>query len=103
MHGEVKYLHKMRRRAGSAPHHLPRSADGVVGGGGGGRLASCVLPGDLEQGRGIFGLRVWRVTFACGFGVFPWQAILACLLGGSIWLVKLAHSFKDLGARKTCC
>ncbi len=31
--------------------------------------------------------------FACGFGVFPWQDILAGLLGGSIWRVKLAHSF----------
>jgi hypothetical protein len=25
--------------------------------------------------------------------VFPWQDILAGLLGGSIWQVKLAHSF----------
>jgi len=31
--------------------------------------------------------------FAGGFGVFPWQDILAGLLGGSIWRVKLAHSF----------
>ena len=38
-------------------------------------------------------MRIWRVMFACGFGVFPWQDILAGLLGGSIWRVKLAHSF----------
>ena len=31
--------------------------------------------------------------FAGGFGVFPWQDILAGLLGGSVWRVKLAHSF----------
>jgi hypothetical protein len=31
--------------------------------------------------------------FAGGFGVFPWQDILAGLLGGSIWRVKLAHLF----------
>jgi len=31
--------------------------------------------------------------FAGGFGVFPWQDILAGPLGGSIWRVKLAHSF----------
>ncbi len=41
----------MRRRAGSAPHPLPRSADGAVGGGGGGwRVVSCL--GNLEQGKG---------------------------------------------------
>jgi hypothetical protein len=31
--------------------------------------------------------------FAGGFGVFPSQDILAGLLGGFIWRVKLAHSF----------
>jgi hypothetical protein len=31
--------------------------------------------------------------------VFPWQAILAYLLGGSIWLVKLAHLFNDSKVR----
>ena len=31
--------------------------------------------------------------FAGGFGVFPWQDILAGPLGGSVWRVKLAHSF----------
>ena len=52
---------------------------------------SCL--GDLERGRGD----LWRVNlagmFACEFGVFPWQDILAGPLGGSIWRVKLAHSF----------
>jgi hypothetical protein len=38
--------------------------------------------------------------FACGFGVFPWQDILAGLLGGSFWRVKLAHSFNGFKARK---
>jgi hypothetical protein len=28
--------------------------------------------------------------FACGFGVFPWQDILAGLFGGSSWLIYLA-------------
>jgi hypothetical protein len=31
--------------------------------------------------------------FAGGFGVFPRQDILAGLLGGSVWRVKLAHLF----------
>jgi hypothetical protein len=42
---------------------------------------------------GISGKRIWQVMFAGGFGVFPWQDILAGLLGGSVWRVKLAHSF----------
>ena len=52
---------------------------------------SCL--GILNREGGIFGLRVWRVTFACRFGVFPRQDILAGLLGGSVWRVKLAHLF----------
>ena len=31
--------------------------------------------------------------FAGGFGVFPREDILAGLLGGSVWRVKLAHLF----------
>jgi hypothetical protein len=31
--------------------------------------------------------------FAGGSGVFPWQDILAGLIGGSVWRVNLAHSF----------
>ena len=52
---------------------------------------SCL--GILGREGGISGARIWRVMFACGFGVFPWQDILAGLLGGSIWRVKLAHLF----------
>ena len=53
--GKQKYLHKMRRRAGSALAPSPRSAAGAVGGGGGG-LAGWVLPGILSREGGIFGL-----------------------------------------------
>ncbi len=52
---------------------------------------SCL--GDLERGRGISGKGIWQVMFAGGFGVFPRQDILAGLLGGSVWRVKLAHLF----------
>ena len=52
---------------------------------------SCL--GILGREGGISGARIWRVMFACGFGVFPWQDILAGLLGGSVWRVKLAHLF----------
>ena len=83
----------MHRRAGSAPHPLPRSADGAVGGGGGGRLASCVLPGDLEQGRGDLWLVnlaghirvwIWRVPMASHFGVFAGRVHLAGQVGAFI-------------------
>ena len=80
---------------GRLPTPSPRSADGAVGGGGG-RLASCVLPGDLERGRGD----LWRVTFACGFGLFLRQDILAGLLGGSVWRVKLAHLLNGFQSKK---
>ncbi len=52
---------------------------------------SCL--GILSREGGISGTRIWRVMFACGFGVFPWQDILAGLLGRSVWRVKLAHLF----------
>jgi len=40
--------------------------------------------------------------FACEFGVFPRQDILAGLLGGSVWRVKLAHLFSGFfKARRT--
>ncbi len=39
--------------------------------------------------------------FACGFGVFPRQDILAGMLGGSVWRVKLAHLFNVFKARTT--
>ncbi len=52
---------------------------------------SCL--GILSGEGGISGTRIWRVMFACGFGVFSRQDILAGLLGGSVWRVKLAHLF----------
>ena len=75
----------MHRRAGSAPHPLPRSADGAVGGGGG-RLASCVLPGDLERGRGD----LWLVNLACHIRVWIWIVSTARHFGGFAWRVNLA-------------
>ena len=102
--GKQKYLYKRRRRAGSVPHPLPRSDDGAVGGRGGGgwQVMSCL--GILSGEGGISGMRIWRVMFACEFGVFPWQDILAGLLGGSIWRVKLAHLFSGFfKARKDIC
>ena len=104
MQGEVKYLYKMRRRAGSAPHPLPRSADGAVGGGGGGgwRVVSCL--GNLEQGKGG--------SWACEFGGSHSRVDLACLYGKTFWRVCLAGQFGgssgliysiDLRVRKTGC
>ena len=53
--GKQKYLYKMRRRAGSAPHPLPRSADEPWGRGGeAGEL--CPAWGILSREGGIFGL-----------------------------------------------
>ena len=60
---------------------------------------SCL--GILNREGGIFGLRVWRVTFACGFGVFLRQDILAGLLGGSVWRSSWLIYSIDFEARKT--
>ncbi len=58
--------------------------------------------GILSREGGISGKGIWRVMFAGGFGVFPRQDILAGLLGGSVWRVKLAHLFSGFfKARKT--
>jgi hypothetical protein len=38
--------------------------------------------------------------FAGGFGVFPRQDILAGLLGGSVWRVKLAHLFSGFSKQE---
>ena len=62
---------------------------------------SCL--GILGREGGISGARIWRVMFACGFGVFLRQDILAGLLGGSVWRVKLAHSFNRFQSKKTIC
>jgi hypothetical protein len=52
---------------------------------------SCL--GILSGEGGISGKGIWRVMFAGEFGVFPRQDILAGLLGGSVWWVKLAHLY----------
>jgi hypothetical protein len=64
-----------------------------VGGRGGEAGKSCPAWGILSGEGGISGKRIWRVMFAGGFGVFPRQDLLAGLLGGSVWRVKLAHLF----------
>ena len=104
MKGKQKYLYKMRRRARSAPHPLPPLRWRSRGGRGGGRLASYVLPGDLEQGRGDLWLVnlaghirvwIWRVPMASHFGGFAGRVHLAGQVGAFIqWVLK---------ARKTCC
>ncbi len=64
-----------------------------MGGRGGEPGKSCPAWGILSREGGDLWQVNWRVMFAGGFGVFPWQDILAGLLGGSIWRVKSAHSF----------
>jgi len=75
----------MRRRAGSAPAPSP-SPLAEPWGEGGGRLASCVLPGDLEQGRGD----LWLVSLAGHIRVWIWRVSTARHFGGSAWRVSLA-------------
>ena len=75
--------------------------------GGGGGLASQVLPGDFEQGRGDlwqasrelkwqvflaskFGKLFSRVNLADFHGKIFWRVILAHLFGGSFWHIHLA-------------
>ena len=57
--------------------------------GGGGRLASHVLPGDFEQGRGD----LWQVNLAGHSRGWIWQVFMARHFGGFIWRVSLAHLF----------
>ena len=56
---------------------------------GGGRLASYVLPGDLEQGRGD----LWHKNLAGHVRGWIWRVSMARHFGGSVWRVKLAHLF----------
>jgi hypothetical protein len=56
---------------------------------GGGRLASHVLPGDFEQGRGD----LWQVNLAGHSRGWIWQVFMARHFGGFIWRVSLAHLF----------
>ena len=53
---------------------------------GGGRLASCVLPGDLEQGRGD----LWLVNLAGHIRVWIWRVPTARHFCGFAWRVHLA-------------
>ena len=84
----------MHRRAGSAPRPLPPAPLAEPGGGRGEQAGeSCPAWGILSREGGICGKGIWWGMFAGGFGMFPRQDILAGLLGGSVWRVKLAHSF----------
>jgi hypothetical protein len=80
--------------------------------GGGGRVASQVLPGDFERGRGVlwqasrelkwqvflaskFGGLFSRVNRADFHGKIFWRVILAYLFGGSFWRIFLAGFHKQ--------
>ena len=76
---------------GRLPTPSPCSADGAVGGGGGGRLARYVLPGDLGQGRGD----LWRVNLAGHVRVWIWRISMARHFGGSSWLIYSAGFSKQ--------
>ena len=65
----------------------PCSVGGAVGGGG--RLASHVLPGDFERGRGD----LWQVDLAGHTRGWIWHVSMARHFGGSVWRVSLAHLF----------
>ena len=56
---------------------------------GGGRLASHVLPGDFERGRGD----LWQVNLAGHTRGWIWHVSMARHFGGFIWRVSLAHLF----------
>ncbi len=60
--------------------------------GGRGRLASHVLPGDFEQGRGD----LWQVNLAGHTRGWIWHVSMARHFGGFIWRVSLAHLFSGL-------
>ncbi len=81
--------YKQAGRVDSLPPPLPPrcSVGGAVGGGG--RLASHVLPGDFEQGRGD----LWQVNLAGHSRGWIWQVFMARHCGGFIWRVSLAHLF----------
>ena len=73
-------------RAGSLPPP-PCSVGGAVGGGG--VLASHVLPGDFERGKGD----LWQVNLAGHTRGWIWHVSMARHFGGSVWRVSLAHLF----------
>ena len=74
-------------RVDSLPPPLAPLAE--LWGGGGGRLASHVLPGHFEQGSGD----LWQVNSAGHSRGWIWQVFMARHFGGFIWRVSLAHSF----------
>ena len=71
-----------------APPPLPAPL-AELWGGGRGRLANHVLPGDFEQGRGD----LWQVNLAGHSRGWIWQVFMARHFGGFIWRVSLAHLF----------
>ncbi len=75
----------MRRRAGSAPHPLPRSADGAVGGGGGEAGELCSAWGISSRERGG--------SWACELGGSHSRVDLACLYGKTFGRVCLPGQF----------
>ncbi len=76
-------------QAGRVDSLLPPSCSIGVAVGGGGRLASHVLPGDFERGRGD----LWQVNLAGHSRGWIWQVFMARHFGGFIWGVSLAHLF----------
>ncbi len=70
-------------------------------GGGGRRLASHVLPGDFEQGRGD----LWQVNLAGHTRGWIWHVSMARHFGGSVWRVNLARLFGGFSwaMKDTCC
>jgi hypothetical protein len=104
--GKVPVQYAWVGRAGSLP---PAPLAEPWGGEGG--LASHVLPGDFEQGRGDlwqasrglkwlvflaskFGGLFLRVNLADFHGKIFWRVILAHLFGGSFWHIYLAGFHK---------
>ncbi len=107
---KVKYLFNMRGWAGPPPCPHPPAPLAESWGGGG--LASHVLPGDFERGRGDlrqasrelkwlvflaskFGGLFSRVNLASFHGKIFWRVILAHLFGGSFWHIYLVGFHKQ--------
>ena len=74
------------------PGRLPTPSPCSVGGRGRGRLASYVLPGDLERGRGD----LWLVNLAGHVRGWIWRVSTARHFGGSAWRVSLAGQVGSL-------
>ncbi len=85
--GKVPVQCTQAGRVVSLPPPLPAPLAELWGGGG--RLASHVLPGDFERGRGD----LWQVHSAGHSRGWIWQILMARHFGGSFWRVTLAHLF----------